>query len=86
MENLTYRVIITKDSEGGYLADVPSLNHCISYGDSIEEAIENVKEAIDGVLETMVAHNLPIPNDENSMEISLNIHHNYSYSHSLISA
>ncbi len=86
MENLTYRVIITKDSEGGYLADVPSLNHCISYGDTIEEAIENVKEAIDGVLETMVAHNLPIPNDENSLEIFLHIHNNYNQSYSLISA
>ena len=43
---LNYRVIFRKEPEGGYTVNVPSLPGCITFGDTIEEAIEMAKEAI----------------------------------------
>lgn len=73
MKNRTYRVIISKDPDGGYLADIPTLKYCMSSGDTIEEAIENIREALEGVLEVMEEEGLSIPDDTNSIEYSLSI-------------
>ena len=43
---LNYRVIFRKEPEGGYTVNVPSLPGCITFGDTIDEAIEMAKEAI----------------------------------------
>ena len=41
------RVLLERSDEGGYTAIVPSLPGCISEGDSREEALANIKEAIE---------------------------------------
>jgi predicted RNase H-like HicB family nuclease len=42
-------VIITSDLEsGGFNVEVPSLPGCFSQGDTVEEALANIKEAIEG--------------------------------------
>jgi len=46
-------VIIEKDEAGYYVAEVPALPGCFSQGKSHEEAIANIKEAIEGWLEVM---------------------------------
>jgi predicted RNase H-like HicB family nuclease len=46
-------VILEPSEEGGYTAYVPSLPGCISEGDSKEEALRNIKEAIELYLETV---------------------------------
>ena len=44
MEKRLYKVVITKDEETGYfVAEVPSLAPCITFGDIIEEDTEIVK-------------------------------------------
>lgn len=73
MDNRTYRVVISKDSEGGYIADIPTLKHCLSYGETIEEAMLNIKEALEGVLLVMEEEGLPIPDDSNVLEYSISI-------------
>lgn len=40
------KVILEKAEEGGYVIHVPSLPGCISQGETKEEALENIKEAI----------------------------------------
>ncbi len=45
------RVILEASSEGGYTVYVPSLPGCISEGDSEQEALNNIKEAIELYLE-----------------------------------
>lgn len=47
------RVIIEQDENGYYIAEVPALPGCLSQGKSQEEAIDNIKEAIEGWLEVM---------------------------------
>ena len=46
-------VIIEQDEEGYYVAEVPALPGCLSQGKTREEAIVNIKEAIEGWLEVM---------------------------------
>jgi predicted RNase H-like HicB family nuclease len=45
------KVVLEPSDEGGYTAIVPSLPGCISEGNSKEEALANVKEAIELYLE-----------------------------------
>jgi len=48
---MTYKVVITYDNEyGGYIVDVPELNGCMSEGKTLDEALNNVKDAIKGWL------------------------------------
>jgi predicted RNase H-like HicB family nuclease len=46
-------VIIEKDEAGYYVAEVPALPGCLSQGKTSEEAITNIKEAIEGWLEVI---------------------------------
>lgn len=43
---LEYNVIFQKEQEGGYSVWVPTLPGCTSQGETFEEALENIKEAI----------------------------------------
>ncbi len=50
---MKFDVIVEKDESGVYIAYVPALPGCYSQGDSIEEAIKNIKEAIELHLSTL---------------------------------
>ena len=58
---MRYRVLIEQDEDGVYVAEVPALPGCISQGKTRSEAIDNVKEAIFGYLESLKAHDEPVP-------------------------
>lgn len=45
------KVVLEPSDEGGFTVHVPSLPGCISEGDSKEDALKNIKEAIDLYLE-----------------------------------
>jgi|WetSurMetagenome_2_1015567.scaffolds.fasta_scaffold158677_1 antitoxin HicB len=49
------------EPEGGYTISVPSLPGCISYGDTFEQAIEMIKDAIIGWLAVAKEEGIPIP-------------------------
>ena len=51
---MIFKIYLEKSDEGGYTVTVPSLPGCISEGDTKEEAIENIKEAIELYLESDV--------------------------------
>lgn len=40
-------VVLEKQEEGGYTVYVPSLQGCISQGETREDALKNIKEAIE---------------------------------------
>jgi len=50
----TFKVLLEPQEEGGYTVTVPNLPGCISEGETVEEAIENIKDAIRGYLEVYV--------------------------------
>jgi predicted RNase H-like HicB family nuclease len=45
------KVVLEKQEEGGYTVYVPSLKGCVSQGDTRDEALKNIKEAIELYLE-----------------------------------
>ncbi|MCC5606368.1 type II toxin-antitoxin system HicB family antitoxin [Nostoc sp. CHAB 5834] len=59
-----YTVLLEKESDGGYHAFCPILKGCHSQGDSFEEAIENITEAIELYIESLRADNQSIPKDD----------------------
>lgn len=58
---MKFRVLIEQDEDGMFVVEVPSLPGCISQGRNRAEATENIKEAIELYLESLKAHNEPIP-------------------------
>ncbi len=58
---MRYRVTIEQDEEGVYVAECPSLPGCISQGATRQEALANIKDAIEGYLESLRKHGEPIP-------------------------
>jgi predicted RNase H-like HicB family nuclease len=58
---MKFRVIIEPDETGVYVAEVPSLPGCISQGKTRHEAVENIKEAIALYVESLAAHQEPVP-------------------------
>lgn len=58
---MKYRIIIEEDEEGMFVAECPSLPGCVSQGKTRQEALDNIKDAIEGYLESLKKHNEPIP-------------------------
>jgi len=48
---MTFKVVLEPSEEGGYTVYVPALPGCVSEGDTIEEALQNIREAIKLYLE-----------------------------------
>lgn len=46
-----FHVIIEQDEDGGYIGKVPELKGCLSQGDTLDELMTNIKEAIELCLE-----------------------------------
>ena len=56
-------VIVHEAIEGGYWAEVPALPGCITEGDSMEEVMANLKDAIEGWLDVANSRNVIEPTD-----------------------
>ncbi|HDD69763.1 type II toxin-antitoxin system HicB family antitoxin [Candidatus Bathyarchaeota archaeon] len=48
-----FDVVIVEDESGGYVAYVPTLPGCHTQGDTLQELMDNVKEAVELYLETL---------------------------------
>ncbi len=66
MNQYTYSVEIEAAEEGGYVASVPALPGCHTQGESLDETVANIKEAIEGFLLSLVKHGEPIPVERES--------------------
>lgn len=58
-----YTVLLEKEQDGGYHAFCPVFKGCHSQGDTFEESVENITEAIELYIESLVADNQPIPRE-----------------------
>ena len=73
MKILNYKIFLKKEPEEGFTVFVPSLLGCITYGDTLDEAIEKAKEAIKLYIESLKAHGEEIPTEENLLEYTLSV-------------
>jgi predicted RNase H-like HicB family nuclease len=69
---LNYTVVFQKEKEGGYTVFVPMLPGCVSYGRNLEEAKKMIEDAIKLYLESLIAYNEEIP-EENAFYSQINI-------------
>lgn len=63
MSEYSYTVILHPEAEGGYSVFVPALPGCHTQGDTLEEALKNVEEAIALCLDVLKGSNHPIPTE-----------------------
>lgn len=60
---MRYTVVLEQEPDGGYVVSVPALPGCVSQGDSREEALRNIKEAIEIYLEDCLDAGEPLPTE-----------------------
>lgn len=58
------QVILYPGEDGYWVAECPSLPGCVSQGKNKEDAILNIREAIQGYIEALQQDNLPVPEDK----------------------
>ena len=67
----TYRVLLTPEAEGGFSVSVPTLPGCFTQGETVEEAMEMAKEAINLYIESLELDGEQVPDDSRTLEYSL---------------
>jgi predicted RNase H-like HicB family nuclease len=60
---VTRQVILYTDEDGYWVAECPSLPGCNTQGATREEALSNIREAIEGYIEALEADGLPVPEE-----------------------
>lgn len=61
---MKYTVFLEKGRESGYVAHVPVLRGCVSQGATKEEALANIKEAIEVYVEALMEDGLAVPTED----------------------
>jgi predicted RNase H-like HicB family nuclease len=64
-------VTLEQDETGMVVAECPSIPGCISQGVTEEEALDNIREAIAGCLETRAANGMPLTIDVREVEVAV---------------
>ncbi len=59
-----FHVLIEQDEDGGYVGKVPELNGCLSQGDTLDELMKNIKEAIELCLEVESEENVKVTEEQ----------------------
>lgn len=73
MKNFNFTVVIDKDEDGKFLAICPSLQGCYSDGNTEEEALKLIEDAIRLHIEDRLENNEPIYEEISSKKISIAI-------------
>ena len=61
MKQLSYKILLRSEPEGGYTVTVPSLPGCVTYGETLDESIPMAKVAISLYHDRLKAHGEDIP-------------------------
>jgi predicted RNase H-like HicB family nuclease len=65
-----YKVVLEEQEEGGFVAYVPTLPGCATQGETRDETMNNIKEAISVYVESLSDRELPLPQVE-ELEVSV---------------
>ncbi len=64
------KVVVHEAEEGGYWAEVPSIPGCATQGDSFEELLSNIYEAVEGCLSVDI-QSVPVSGTDEVIEIAV---------------
>jgi predicted RNase H-like HicB family nuclease len=59
-----FTVILEREEDGGYHAFIPALPGCHSQGDNLEEATNNIREAMEAYIESLKSRGEPVPKED----------------------
>ena len=68
---MKYTVILERETDGGYVVSVPVLPGCVSQGDTRDEALANIREAIDLYVEDCRLMGDPVPQEDSREYVEL---------------
>ena len=69
-DEVKLKIILHEAEEGGYWAEVPSIEGCVSQGETLDALIENISEAVEGCLSVDIS-DLDIGENDTVMEIAV---------------
>jgi predicted RNase H-like HicB family nuclease len=61
LEGMKFRIIVEPDEDGVFVAECPTLPGCVSQGATRNEAMANIRDAIQGYLRSLQKHGDPVP-------------------------
>ncbi|MEH1777598.1 MAG: type II toxin-antitoxin system HicB family antitoxin [Nostoc sp.] len=67
---MKFHVILDRDEDGVWIVECPSIPGCISQGQTREEALENIKDAIAACLEVRAELGLPLTVETHQVEVT----------------
>jgi len=73
MARYRFNIVVERDEDGVYIASCPALQGCYSQGDTYEEAVENLKDAIRLHIEARRELGEPIPIEAVIDEVEVNV-------------
>lgn len=67
-KEISFRIVLRPEPEGGYTVIVPSLPGCITYGETLAEAKEMARDAINAYLASVKKHKGKFQDDSETLE------------------
>ena len=67
---MIFNITIERDEDGMWIAECPSIPGCVSQGETKDEAIENVKDAIKLCLDVRAEKGLPLTVETRQVEVA----------------
>ena len=61
---MEYSIVIHNAGEGGYWSEVPALPGCYSQGKSLQETLDNTREAVELYVEELLGDGKTVPRDD----------------------
>ena len=68
---MNFKVTLDRDEDGMWVVECPAIPGCVSQGKTREEAIENIREAIQLCLEVRAEQGLPLTRETREVEVAL---------------
>ncbi len=66
---LTFNVTLDRDDDGMWIVECPAIPGCVSQGETKEEAVENIKDAITACLQVRAERGLPLTVGTRQVEV-----------------
>ncbi len=67
---MIFNITIERDEDGVWIAECPSIPGCFSQGDTKDEAVENIRDAIKVCLEVRAERGLPLTIETRQVEVA----------------
>ncbi len=71
MISMKFMTVIERDEDGKWVIECPSIPGCVSQGDTRNEALANIRDAIAGCLEVRAEHGMPLTVETQQIEVTI---------------